>query len=228
MKRACLLKILLPAFLLMTFATPMSGTFQVLKMAAPVGAIPDAFSFIDQTGMPLSTVIVSNPITVTGIDVASAISVTDGEYAISADGGGTWGSWTSTDGSVSLNDQVKVQRTSSASYSSLTTATLSIGGVSDAFDVTTAAADDPNATGLISWWKAENNAYDSVGGNHGTLQDGATYATGKVGQAFSFDGSSDSVTVGDSSFPAGNSDRSVSLWIKTSQTDEKYYFQLWI
>ncbi len=40
--------------------------------------------------------------------------------------------------------------------------------------------------GLISWWEAEGNALDSVGSNHGTLQGGTTYATGKIGQGFKF------------------------------------------
>jgi len=45
----------------------------------------------------------------------------------------------------------------------------------------------------VSWWKAEGNAADSVDGNGGTLLNGATFATGKVGQAFSFDGVDDSI-----------------------------------
>ena len=104
---------------------------------------PHAFTFIDQTGMPLSTVIVSNPITVTGIYVAAAVSITDGDYAISTNSGSTWGSWTSTAGTVSLNNQVKVRQTSSASYFTKTDAVLTIGGVSDTFSVTTLAAPTP-------------------------------------------------------------------------------------
>ena len=107
---------------------------------------PHAFTFIDQTGMPLSTVIVSNPITVTGIDVAAAVSITDGDYAISTNSGSTWGSWTSTAGTVSLNNQVKVRQTSSASYFTKTDAVLTIGGVSDTFSVTTLAAPTPAPT----------------------------------------------------------------------------------
>jgi PKD repeat protein len=203
-----------------------SRALSALEISTLAGTKPDAFSFTAQISMPLSTTIVSNPITVTGITSAAAISISgnSGEYSISTDGGSTWGSWTSSAGTISLNNQVKVRQTSSASNSALTATTLTIGGVEGAFNVTTAASGDPNASGLVSWWKAENNASDSVGGNHGTLQGGTIYASGKVGQAFSFDGSSDYVTVGDSFFPDGNSDRSVSLWIKTSQTGEKYFF----
>ena len=156
---------------------------------------PDPFSFTAQTGMPLSTTIVSNPITVTGISAAAVISITGGEYSVSTDGGGTWGSWTNHAGNVGVNDQVRVRQTSSGSYSTSTTATVVIGsvggvfgGVSGDFNVTTAASGDPNLNGLAAWWKGENNAYDSLGGNNGTMT-GGTYAPGKSGQAFSFDGS---------------------------------------
>ena len=37
----------------------------------------------------------------------------------------------------------------------------------------------------VSKWSAEGNANDSIGANNGTLMGGVTFATGKVGQAFS-------------------------------------------
>lgn len=46
--------------------------------------------------------------------------------------------------------------------------------------------------GLVSWWPGDGNADDIIGGNHGTLN-GATFAAGMVGQAFSFDGVDDYV-----------------------------------
>ncbi|MCK4332964.1 MAG: hypothetical protein KAV40_05230, partial [Thermoplasmatales archaeon] len=50
---------------------------------------------------------------------------------------------------------------------------------------------------LVSWWPGDENAEDFVDGNHGTLENGATYAAGKIDQAFSFDGVDDYVDVGD-------------------------------
>jgi len=50
-------------------------------------------------------------------------------------------------------------------------------------------------SGLVSWWRGENDATDFTGSNHGTLQNGATFAPGKVGQAFSFDGADDIVRI---------------------------------
>ena len=50
-------------------------------------------------------------------------------------------------------------------------------------------------SGQVSWWGGDNNALDMIGTNNGTLMNGATFAAGKVGQAFSFDGVDDYVEV---------------------------------
>jgi hypothetical protein len=43
----------------------------------------------------------------------------------------------------------------------------------------------PPPSGLMSWWPGDGNANDIVGTNKGSLQNGATFAPGLVGQAFS-------------------------------------------
>jgi hypothetical protein len=49
--------------------------------------------------------------------------------------------------------------------------------------------------GLVSWWQAEGNANDTVGGNSGVLVNGVAFAPGRVGQAFSFpDGVTTTIT----------------------------------
>lgn len=48
----------------------------------------------------------------------------------------------------------------------------------------------PAPAGLVSWWPGDGNANDIAGTNNGTLQDGATFAAGEVGQAFSLSGGS--------------------------------------
>ena len=172
--------------------------------------------FTPQTGMPRSSLIESKSITVAGIDSPASISITGGEYAVSTDKGATWGVWTGAAGTVHLNDQVRVCQTSSAGYATLTAATLTIGSVSGAFQVTTAAEGDPRADGLVAWWKGEFNAYDSVGGYHGALQGGATYAPGRAGEAFTLNG-------GDAFISTGYNQQAVtaytvSAWIKTTDT----------
>lgn len=56
------------------------------------------------------------------------------------------------------------------------------------------ASAQPLLPGLVSWWPAEGDARDLVGTNHGTLYGGTAFASGKVGQSFSFDGVNDCVS----------------------------------
>jgi hypothetical protein len=52
----------------------------------------------------------------------------------------------------------------------------------------------PPPSGLVSWWPGEGSANDNSGLNHGLLEN-VTFASGMVGQAFVFDGSSSDVRV---------------------------------
>jgi MYXO-CTERM domain-containing protein len=117
-----------------------SDTFTVTTAAPPPDTTPDAFSFTDQTNVAVSTVIVSNAVVVAGIDAAAPISVTGGEYSI--DGG----AYTAAAGTVNNGQSVTLRQTSSASASTATNAVLTIGGVSDTFTVTTAAASGGDLT----------------------------------------------------------------------------------
>jgi Concanavalin A-like lectin/glucanases superfamily/Bacterial Ig domain/FG-GAP-like repeat/Regulator of chromosome condensation (RCC1) repeat/Immunoglobulin domain/IPT/TIG domain len=53
-------------------------------------------------------------------------------------------------------------------------------------------------SGLVGWWPAEGNANDVVSGNNGALEGGATFASGKVGHGFRFDGTNGYVQIPDS------------------------------
>ncbi len=76
----------------------------------------------------------------------------------------------------------------------------------------------PPPSGMISWWDGEGDANDIIGTNNGTLQNGTVFAPGKVGQAFSLDGTNDYVTVPSSSdFNFGSDPFTISTWIKTTQ-----------
>ncbi|KAF0146712.1 MAG: hypothetical protein FD187_3231, partial [bacterium] len=134
---------------------------------------PDAFTFTAQTGAARSTVTASNTITVAGIDSAANMSIVGGEYSVSTDGGTNWSDWsTTTPATVSVNHQVKVRLTSSASYSTAATATLTIGGVDGAFNVTTEAA--PSSGG--GSYEPPTTLTLSANGN-GTLTGSITQAT---------------------------------------------------
>lgn len=93
---------------------------------------PDVFSFSDVTDATLSTLTVSNSITIVGINAAAAVSVSGGEVRIN---NGSWG----TSGNINSGDTLEVRLTSSGSNSTAVSATVTVGGVSDSWSVTTAA-----------------------------------------------------------------------------------------
>lgn len=107
------------------------------RQSGAIDTIPHPFSFTDQTGVALSSMVVSNAITVTGINAPADISISGGEYSING------GDYTASSTTVSTGDSVQVRHTSSASYSTATNTTLTIGGVSDTFTSTTLAAPAP-------------------------------------------------------------------------------------
>jgi hypothetical protein len=97
----------------------------------PSDATPDPFSFTAQFGAAPGAVVESNAITVAGINTAAAIGIAGGSYSING------GAYVTTAGTVNNGDTVTVRQTASAAYSTQTTATLAIGGVSGAFHVVT-------------------------------------------------------------------------------------------
>ncbi|MCK5353620.1 MAG: hypothetical protein KAJ63_00765, partial [Methyloprofundus sp.] len=93
---------------------------------------PSQFSFIDQNNVALSSLINSNSITIAGINAATSVSISGGEYSL--DGGA---SFTTNSGSLLNNQTVIVRTQSSANYLTSTAANLTVGGLSDAFNITT-------------------------------------------------------------------------------------------
>lgn len=107
-----------------------SGTFIV--------NIPQAFSFSSQNNKELSTSYQSDVVGISGLITGSQVSIVWGTYSINT-GVFTGATWTIVSG-----DTIKIQLTSSASYSSQTTAILTIWGLTWTFSITTKAAP--------SWW----------------------------------------------------------------------------
>lgn len=100
--------------------------------------VPDSFNFTSVSNAALSTVLSSNPITVSGLGAPAKISINNGEYSING------GTFTSATGTISDNDTVRVRLTSASTYLSNSVATLTIGGVSGTFDVQTKIDNDPD------------------------------------------------------------------------------------
>jgi hypothetical protein len=70
-------------------------------------------------------------------------------------------------------------------------ATDAAGAVAEQFCILQVFESVVAPAGLVGWWRAEGDALDSAGSNHGALRNGAGFAAGKVGQAFSFHGEND-------------------------------------
>lgn len=113
-----------------------SGVFQVTTLAPtppPSDTVPDQFAFADAPGVAQNLLVASGQITVTGIDAASPISVTGGQYEKNNSG-----TWTNAAGTVVAGDLVRVRATSAATPNTAVNVVLTIGTVSDTFTITTA------------------------------------------------------------------------------------------
>ena len=105
---------------------------QVSLSGTGTNAVPGPFSFTALNNVDLSSVQVSNAITVADTNVPSPISVSSGaEYSING------GPFTQVAGVVSPGAQVRVQVTAASSFSTAVAAELTIGGVDSTFTVTT-------------------------------------------------------------------------------------------
>ncbi|HEX5218115.1 MAG TPA: LamG-like jellyroll fold domain-containing protein [Verrucomicrobiae bacterium] len=73
----------------------------------------------------------------------------------------------------------------------------------------------PAASGLVAWWTADGQPFDSAGTNHGSFAGEVTYSTGRVGTAFSLDGDGDFISVG-SPLALQLQDFSIEAWVRRS------------
>jgi hypothetical protein len=96
--------------------------------------------FNDVTGVNPSQLVGSNNITVSGMNSTATVTVTDGSYSKND------AAYTTSPGVAVNGDRFSILVQASSSYSTVTSGTLTIGGTSDTFSVTTRAADTtPNA-----------------------------------------------------------------------------------
>ena len=81
--------------------------------------------------------------------------------------------------------------------------------------------------GLISWWRAESNAWDSVGANNALPSSGVSYAPGRVGQAFAFNGSSGYVRVPYSPSLLLTNALTLEAWVQTTRSADQDIISKW-
>lgn len=74
----------------------------------------------------------------------------------------------------------------------------------------------PLWVGLTAYYTGDDTANDSTGVYSGTLVNGATYATGKIGSSFSFDGINDYMSTATNSPINSSLPHTYSCWVKAS------------
>lgn len=113
---------------------------------------PASFSFTSLSAVAPGTVVTSEPVTIEGIDAAAPVTITGGEYAIDN------GTYTSGAGEINSGETITIQLSAADSHSTESTATVTVGGVSATFTVTTAPDTTPDSLSL----GAQDGAYGGV------------------------------------------------------------------
>ncbi|AQT61176.1 hypothetical protein [Cellvibrio sp. PSBB023] len=115
------------------------GTSSSTSSTPVVDTTPNPYSFTAIVDAELSAVIESAPVTISGINTATTVSITGGEYSINGS------AFTASAGSISNGQSIVVRVTASASHSTTVTAQLTLGDVAATFSVTTKADTTPDA-----------------------------------------------------------------------------------
>ncbi len=118
--------------------------------AAVADTTPDAFTFTDLGAVAINTVGTSNVVTITGIDGTANVSFsnTNGTSHEYRKNGGAWTAIGAT--TCVVNDTFQVRHTVGGTVAIGSSTTMTVGGVSDAFNCTSAAADTtPDAFSFV-------------------------------------------------------------------------------
>ncbi len=125
-------------------------------VTVPQDITPEPFSFAAKTDVDLATAYTASA-TITGINDAAPISVSNGEYAIGD------GDFTSAAGTIESGETVTLKVLSSTNFSTETAAVLDIGGVKGTLAVTTLAQDiEPDTFSFESVMDADLNTVYSA------------------------------------------------------------------
>jgi hypothetical protein len=167
-----------------------ADTYSITTEGVPADTTPNAFDFTNQTNLNLSTLTYSNTVTITGINQAVSVSATNGaQFSIN---GGSY----VTSGSISNGQTLRIRLTSSGSYNTTTSTTITVGGTSDIWSITTRSAVVASPPTALTLTQTTNTAASSqtvtatASGGSGTPQvsnDGSNwqsngYSFSKVGQ----------------------------------------------
>jgi hypothetical protein len=154
---------------------------------------PNAFTFVSQTDVAINSDVISNPITVTGINSAASITITSsGSYSING------GVYTSAPGVVHNGDIVTVKVTSSNFANTLSSTILHIDAVNEPFAVTTGELNvshdislvvtSPNGDLRVDYYNTQNDYFLTF---YSTLNLNLTGSSSSVGSFTNMQVSSD-------------------------------------
>ncbi|MCE6957503.1 hypothetical protein LAZ40_00105, partial [Cereibacter sphaeroides] len=87
-----------------------------------IDTTPAAFSFAAKTAQPLSSLVTSASVPISGITAPTNVTVTGGEISVAG------GAWVTSD-TISNGETLAVRLTSAATVSTATSATVTVGGV---------------------------------------------------------------------------------------------------
>ncbi|MGI9211087.1 MAG: FG-GAP repeat protein, partial [Methylococcaceae bacterium] len=128
-----------------------SAVFSVTVMAASaVDSTPDPFTLTDMNNIAPGQLVLSTPITISGINTAVPITIKGGDYTLNGSG------FTHQDGTVRSGDTVQIKLLASVLYSTSVESVLTVGTVSDTFTVTTQDAPIIDATPDSFSFKPQN------------------------------------------------------------------------
>jgi subtilisin-like proprotein convertase family protein len=140
----------------LTLKSLLAGCLALALVACPQVApdlTPDTFVIAAVTNAASSVEVASPAFTITGINAPVPISVVGGKYQIDSS------PFTSSAGTVSAGQTVKVSLLSSSNFGTTQTASLTVGGITASFSVTTRQADTtPDAFSFAPVSNAEPNA----------------------------------------------------------------------
>jgi hypothetical protein len=138
----------------------------------PPDSDPNSFTFSDQPAAAANTLVYSNIITIVGINtsVTASISGNSAEMQVNS------GSYTSSNQTISVGDTIRLRMTSSATAGATVNTTLTVGGTSDTWSVTTTTATLLWSVGLalgsFSAYGFLSQGFSTyIGGGHGTATD---------------------------------------------------------
>ncbi|HXH05490.1 MAG TPA: hypothetical protein VNI83_02755 [Vicinamibacterales bacterium] len=128
-----------------SFATTVSATVTAGSLSdtwsvttASQDVTPDPFSFVDRDGVPVSTVVDSNVVRITGITGQVATSITGGAYRICGDSAcSTAPAFATAPSAVTAGQYLQLRVTSSGAHATTVAATMTVGNVSDTWTVRT-------------------------------------------------------------------------------------------